>query len=336
MNSDAQRFLDAISTADYFKRGAMDVEEHCVLLAAAFKFDAVQSRPSANDIYDLLTSLATAAAADHGVPPLQRSEFRGGLEYDENVHPGGKLTLLHPGTAIMMFDDYIYALGEVVGKRAPETIAQLGYWIDPNWTFVAAFVDRFHQCVGELMLSTEQEKRQERGYSSFEAMKLARLRPKSEPEALLEAHAQSINEIDRRISSAIKSSAYTEAVALQEKMLSTLLGVTLQMHDVVVPNTLFDRIDSARELDARLKLGTAPDLWARAHAWRQGRNKAMHGVESSIFEPPAPMHQADAQTRKTADIGVSLLGDMRSWCIEARARSLDLSLPRPRADGPAH
>jgi hypothetical protein len=336
MHSDAQRFLDAISVVDYFKRGAMDVEEHCVLLAAAFELDDVLARPTSNAIYDLLTSLAETAAAEHGVLPLERSKFRAGLEYDEYVHPGGQLTLLHPGTAIMLFDAYIHSLGQLVGKQAPESGAKLGYWIDPNWTFVAAFVDRFHQCIGELILLAEQEERQERGYSTLEAMRIALLRPESKPEPLLEAHARTINELVRRIADAIENGAYTEAIALEERVLSTLLGITLQVHGLVVPQSLVDRINKARELDGDLRLGTAPGLWARAHAWRQGRNTAIHGDDPSIFEPPIPMHETDAQTRKTADMGIGLLGDVRAWCIEARARSLDMSLPRPRDNPLAH
>ncbi|MDP1697716.1 MAG: hypothetical protein Q8L45_08030 [Xanthomonadaceae bacterium] len=267
---------------------------------------------------------------------LQRTKLRNVTEADKDVHPDGQLTLLHPATAIMMFDAYIFELGGLVRKDSPQGAAQIGYWIDPNWTFVAAFVEGFHRCISELMFRLDKSLRQERGYSALETMKVRLLRPESEPEVLLESHARTIDDLYQRVLHAIDGRAFTESVALQERMLTALLRNTLEMHELDAPDTLVELINSARELDAHFELDTACSLWDRVHAWRRERNKAIHGPRSSVFEAPISIADADAQAHKTAEMGVSLIDEVRTWCIEARARSLDMSLPRPRSSRPAH
>lgn len=331
-----QEFFDTIRSYDYFSRNAMDVEEHAEWLALCFHLDRVSPEPSAEGIQDLIAKLVQSIAVPKGLPALLRSQFAPGVAYQERTHPAGRVTLLPVGSAVMIFDHYIYALGELVGKPPNSTDQRAGYWIDPQWTFVSTFVDRFYACIAEHMHKADREQRQQKGYSAFEVLRLAGLQPEKDAESLLALRAARVSDLRAQMRNAMDKQSYTEAVAIQESLFTRLLSDALEMHGRKVPERLSDVVDAACNLGIERDIAVPLGLWARVHAWRKARNVIIHAPRESILAEPEPIEDALRRAESAAHDGKALVAEIEAWSIEARAQSLDMSLPRPTRLQPTH
>lgn len=335
LNDLAQEFLDTIGTFDHFERNAMDVEQHCEWLALCFHLDGVCPEPKSGDIHNLIDFLVEEIAVPKGLPRLLRTRFAPGVPYEERTHPGGQITLLPVGTAVMIFDYYVFNLGVLIDKP-PLVNRQAGYWIDPGWTFVSTFIDRFYACITELMIKTDREERQRDGYSMLEVMRLEVLRKGVDAIALLEKRASLIRELHGQMVEALRKEAYTEAVAIQKTLFTRLLSDALEIHERQVPDRLAEVITAADKLSRERRLTDCHDLWARVHLWRKARNLITHAPRESIFSQPEPPEAGRLRAKQAAMDGAELVAEAEVWSIEARARSLEMSLPRPTRTLPAH
>jgi len=336
MNDLAQEFLRTIAEYDHFSRNAMDVELHAEWLAICFRLDHVCPEPTAGDISRLIADLVDDIATPLGLPPLLKTIFAPGVAYDERTHPGGRITLLPAGTAVMIFDQYVVRLGELAGRPLPPGVPQAGYWIDPGWTFVGTFMDRFYVCVADLMHKVDREERQRVGYSRFEILRLKGLRSDVDVEELLIERVERVRELDREMQEALEKRANIEAVGRQAELFHRLLGDALEIHGRQVPDGLMDIINAAAKLSHQSELAAQNGLWARLHDWRKQRNAVIHPPRESMFSQPERVDTVNARARATAQEGATLVAEVQAWSIEARARSLDMSLPRPARATPTH
>ncbi|MBJ7574672.1 hypothetical protein [Luteimonas sp. MC1828] len=245
-----QEFYDTISNYDYFARsGRMDVEEHAHWAHIAMHLDGIWPAPQPEAIFNLLLSLANEATEVYESPPVEQSRFKDGLPYDEAVHPGGSVTLLHIATAIRIFDRYIFCVGGLLDCSPTDPVPQSGFWIDPGWCYTAAFFDGFQRCISNHMLSIDEKDRQERGYSLLEVMNLGKERLGADVEALLARHSQVTDTWLDRMAAALATGAFVEAVSAQQRLLEMLMQQTLEVFSKPRSDRLVDLVAAAKELD---------------------------------------------------------------------------------------
>lgn len=314
----------------------MDVEQHAEWLSLCFHLDGVSPEPTSADIRQIIERLVHDVAVPKGLPSLLHTRFAPGASYDERTYPGGRITLLPVGTAVMIFDYYVFSLGALAGKAPTLENRQAGYWVDPDWTFVATFVDRFYACIAEVMFKADREERQQKGYSAMEAMRLAALRQGIDANNLLEERLRRIRSLRSEVEEALHKEAYKEAVAIQEELISRLISDALEIHGRQVPDRLLEIVTAADKLSRDCQLGVSIDLWSRVHHWRKSRNSIIHAKRESIFTTPEPIETGRLRAKQAAQEGVALVTEVEAWSIDARARSLDMSLPRPTRALPAH
>lgn len=332
MTPDLQRFLDQTNTFQFFEHGRMDVEHHCVYLSLCLNCDGDAPVPQPRDILDLLVQIAQSTKEPGAEASLMRQPFKVGETIDTDVHPDGYRTVLQVGKAMLMFEEYVFQLGRMLGIEPAEDELKPGYWIRPEWVFTCAFVDRFVQCIVGFMRYADRRLGHEWGYSPSSSQRMSQFDPNAPADELLAGHVTRHKTQFMRAQVAIGRSAYVEAIVLAEQMVSGQLRHMLEFRNIDCARySLAQLIETARHVQAPEGGDNTPDLWNRLDTWRQRRNRSMHGEHRSLMkQAPSLDHQPDVD-RRTAQSGLQLVTKVTKRCIDLNLVPFDGSSYRVKA-----
>lgn len=324
MNSDdkksAQEFLNTIATYKYIRDdGCLLLEPFCVYLSHCFSFDGIlEQSPQPRDMYTLLVEIIKGQPkADIRQPYIQYRKIPGWTPDMAGIYPEKIATCVHMSALVIISHEWIYEIGHNL-MRIPEPEAPSKYfdWVKSEWIAVYSFITGYHNALCLFQKDFDRKGIQDRGYSFFEALHLAKYQGIDFDAAveILKTRHYSYQAALLRVREAIKDGYFLEAIALEECLISNclfnyLINTGATLHNPSFKMLLTEILKSSRKPDESMT-----SLFKKLDSWRMARNKAIHGfitAKSDSLNHSSQSFQRLAET--TAQDGEAFCNTVVSW-----------------------
>lgn len=315
-----QAFFDEVSNYQYIREdGRLILEKFCVYLSHCFGFDGIlELSPQPRDVYMLLIDIIRERLGDEEArKKIQLQNIADWRPELINIFPEKYMTCIHVGALGLVSHDWIYEIGHtLMGIPDPEEPGKYFAWAKEEWLAVHTFINGYHNGLMSFQKRFDKEGINQKGYSLFEALHLARTKDIDFDDAVrqLKARHDAYQAALNQISMALKDGYYLEAIALEECLISNCLFNFLDGMGAKLSNPSFhtllkelsDKQDSAYEYPR--------ELVGELDKWRKARNNAIHGfITASSAELDSSRTSFHESAKATATLGEEHCKAIVSW-----------------------
>jgi hypothetical protein len=324
MNSDeqksAQEFLNAIATYQYIREdGRLLLEPFCVYLSHCFAFDGIlEQSPQPRDMYVLLLEMIkNQLGADSAQSYIQHQNIADWTPDMAGIYPEKMATCVHPSALVSVSHEWIYEIGHNLMRiPEPETPSKYYDWVKEEWVAVYSFINGYHNALNSFQKDFDRKGIQDRGYSLFESLHLAKRQGIDFDAAveILTTRHDSYQSAVLRVREAIQDGYFLEAVTLEECLISNCLFNYLVNTGTTLQNPSFKILLTAILKNTQKLDESTTSLFKKLDSWRVARNKAIHGfitAKSDSMSHSRRSFQRLAET--TAKDGEALCETVVSW-----------------------
>ncbi len=234
-----------------------------------------------------------------------------------HVFPERQMTCIHVAALTMVSHDWIYEIGHsLMGIPEPEEGGKYFAWVKEDWLAVYTFINGYHNALASFQKKLDRENISKSGYSSFEALHLARAKDINYDEAVsqLKGRHDAYQAAMSQISKSLENGYYLEAIALEECLISNCLfnfldGIGRKLSNPsfhTLLKELSDKQDSAYDYPQ--------ELLSELDKWRKARNIAIHGfISSTSMELDRSRLNFNESAKATAHLGEGYCKAVVSW-----------------------
>lgn len=321
-NDEKQAFFEHINQYEFIEEnGRLTLEPFCVFLCACLNIDrpkAKKHNPSA--IHQLLLKMIRERLGADAYKQYVASQNIFGWRPDQAyMFPNKSKTLIHVAALVQLSHDWIADIGYVILKiKRPLDVAKYFAWVDHDWTFTHAFINRYHNELALLQKRIDRNAFAENGYSMFEALNLCGVKgiPFDEAVEVLVTRHKNYQAAIKQIQDAIDNKYYLESIALQECLISHCIFNFLENLRAKPRqdnfHSLIKEMLSLEELEENFNVPN--DLFKKIDLWRVDRNASIHGYfTTNNFEFGLSRQEFSLKSSITATEGLALVKEILAW-----------------------
>lgn len=315
-----QAFFNEISNYEYFREdGRLILEPFCVYLSHCFGFDGIlELSPQPRDVYMLLISMLREQYGDEDARKyIQLQNIADWRPELSHVFPERHMTCIHVAGLSQVSHYWIYDIGHsLIG--IPESEEQTKYfaWVKEEWIAVFTFINGYHNALATFQKRADREAISKKGYSAFEALHLSRTREIEFDDAVLELKGRhdAYQAAMARITDAMKSGFFLEAISLQECLISNCLFNFLKNVGCKLSNPSFHTLLKEAAKRRHRAYEYPSELLDNLDHWRKERNTAIHGfISAASSDLMASREKFEDATKATALTGEAYCSALVSW-----------------------
>jgi|GEM_PF-2045230 len=317
---DRREFFNFISNYEYFNCDfKLGLEPFCVYLSSCFAYDGIlDMSPQPRAVYDLLVDMIHEAfGPEVGRKYVECAKLPEPKPGSEQIYPDGVLTLIHPAALVMVSHDWIAGIGyQLVGLPEPVQPSKYFEWAKEEWVMVHTFINGYHNAFFSALKQFDHKCIPSNGYSMYEALHVSHTKGIDFDKAVEElvSRHEAYRVALGRITNAIDTGFYLEAIALEECLVSNCLNNFLRNRFVKMTSTSFSMLIKAlidREADFCFE---DRQMFRKLDDWRKARNTAIHGFISAHSESLKGAQDTFAsESEATARQGVDLSKAVVEW-----------------------
>lgn len=324
MNNEEQKkrqdFLNVIQNYPFIRDdGRLELEQFCFYLYDCFIFDGLLDKcPQPQAIYLLLIDQIREHFGDEIAQQYVKVQnISNWTPAMADIYPTKRMTLIHPSALINVSHYWIYNIGHYL-MQIPEPVesSHSFAWVDEKWVAVYGFINGFHNSLWSFQKELDRKGIQDRGYSYFEALHLARHRGIDFDSAIesLKTRHDAYQAALTRVKESIKNEYFLEAITLEECLISNCLYNYLNNTGSTPSNPSFNFLLIEIQKNAKSLDGSTVSLFKKIDSWRLNRNKSIHGFITTNSDALSQSHQSFQRlTETTAKEGEVLCESIVSW-----------------------
>lgn len=315
-----QEFFDSIVNYPYIREdGRLILEPFCVFLSHCFGFDGIlELSPYPRDVYNLLIKTIRERFDNNEVKRyVQHQRILDWRPELYKIYPEKTMTCIHASALLVVLPEWIYDIGHSLMRiPEPENPGKYFAWVKEEWLAVYTFINGFHNAFYSFQKKLDRESISKSGFSSFEALHLARSKGIDFDNAvdLLRARHDSYQTALAQIEKALQDEYFLEAIALEECLISNCLFNFLDNKEIKLTNPSFHTLLKKITENQAAAIDFPHQLFSKIDKWRESRNTAIHGFISSradgLNQSRADFHEL---TRVTAIDGAAFCNSVVSW-----------------------